>query len=58
MNFAAYLMAAYPEVQERIYEEVKNTMESSEDGQIDYDTVARLEYMDMFISGGHYFFVD
>jgi len=49
INFAIYLMAAHQDVQEKIYQEVKASMEAT-DGEIDYDTVVRLEYIDMFIS--------
>lgn len=56
LNFAAYLMAAHPDVQEKLYNEVKASMEES-DGEIDYETVSRLEYMDMFISGSYSEFV-
>jgi len=49
VSFAAYLMAANPDIQERIYEEVKPFMDEK-NGEIEYDDVGKLEYLDMFIS--------
>lgn len=50
VSFGTYLMALYPEIQERVHQEAKSYMDEN-NGEIDYDSVNKLAYMDMFISG-------
>ncbi|XP_016958607.1 cytochrome P450 9b2 [Drosophila biarmipes] len=45
-----YELLHNPEVQERLYEEVKETQGSLNGGSLTYDTVQKMTYMDMVIS--------
>jgi len=45
-----YELLHNPEVQERLYEEVKETQEALKGGSLTYDTVQKMTYMDMVIS--------
>ncbi|EDW01575.1 cytochrome P450 9b2 [Drosophila grimshawi] len=46
----AYELLLNPEVQERLYEEAKETQESLKGEQLTYDTVTKMKYMDMVVS--------
>lgn len=46
----AYELLQNPEVQQRLYEEIKETEESLKGGQLTYDAVTRMKYMDMVVS--------
>lgn len=46
----AYELLQNPEVQQRLYEEIKETEESLKGGQLTYDAVTKMKYMDMVIS--------
>ena len=48
LTFASYELALNPEVQERLYEEVMTAVDSK--GDIDYDDLAKLPYLDAVIS--------
>ncbi len=48
--FAVYLLALHPDVQNKLYEEISKVMKDK-DGQVDYDCIVHMEYMDKFISG-------
>lgn len=48
--FGVYLLALHPDVQNKLYEEISKVMKDK-DGQIDYDSIVHMEYMDKFISG-------
>lgn len=48
--FAVYLLALHPDVQNKLYEEISKVMKDK-DGQVDYDSIVHMEYMDKFISG-------
>ncbi|ODM95126.1 Cytochrome P450 9e2 [Orchesella cincta] len=51
VTFAAYALAAHPEVQEKLREEVdKKLFKDGDDKEIDYDELNKLTYLDMFIS--------
>ncbi|XP_017078765.2 LOW QUALITY PROTEIN: cytochrome P450 9b2 [Drosophila eugracilis] len=45
-----YELLQNPEIQERLYEEVKETQEALNGGTLNYDTVQKMTYMDMVIS--------
>lgn len=48
MCFAIYTLALHPDVQERLREEVDQRLK--EDGQISYESLLKMKYMDMVIS--------
>ena len=48
LTFATYELALNPDVQQRLYEEVLTAVDSK--GDIDYDTLSRLPYLDAVIS--------
>ncbi len=43
MSFAAYAIARFPEVQKKVHEELD---ELTSEGEITYEQVAKLEYLD------------
>lgn len=45
-----YLLALHPEIQEKLYAEVEETMNSG-NGDISYEAANKLEYLEMVISG-------
>ena len=47
LNFATYFLAKYPEVQEKLYKEIKNTFG---DNEINYETLTGITYLDAFVS--------
>ncbi|XP_016958806.1 cytochrome P450 9b2 [Drosophila biarmipes] len=47
---AAYELLKNPEIQERLYQEVKETRESLNGGSLTYDVVQKMTYMDMVVS--------
>jgi len=47
--FAAYELALHPEVQQRLANELKNAAEKN-NGDLNYDVINQLEYLDMVIS--------
>lgn len=46
----AYELLNNPEIQQRLYEEIKDTEESLKGGQLSYDAVMKMKYMDMVVS--------
>ena len=48
LSWAAYELALNPSIQERLYEEIRTAIDSI--GDIDYDLLSRLEYLDAVIS--------
>ena len=47
LNFSTYFLTKYPEVQEKLYQEVKDTFG---DNEINYETLTGIPYLDAFIS--------
>ena len=47
LNFATYCLARYPEVQEKLYREIKDTFGGN---KINYETLTGIAYLDAFIS--------
>jgi cytochrome P450 family 9 len=50
VSFAAYLLAIHQDMQEKIFDEVEKYIDQKT-GDIEYDDVGKLGYLDMFISG-------
>ena len=50
LMFACYELSLHPEIQERLYQEIKDAVEKN-NGKMDYDLVNRMEYLEMVISG-------
>lgn len=50
MSFLAYELALNPEIQNRLYEEIKQTEESLCGKPLNYDTLQKMEYLDMIVS--------
>lgn len=48
MTLIAWVLSTQPEIQEKLYQEVKKCSESN-GGQLDYDSVGSLPYLDAFI---------
>lgn len=48
ISFAMYVLAAYPDIQDKLSHEVDQIIK--EDGSVDYDELGRLTYMEMFTS--------
>lgn len=48
--FAPYFLALDPDIQKKLYDEVAEIMKEK-DGQLDYDSINGMEYLDKFISG-------
>ena len=48
LSWAAYELALNPSIQQRLYEEIKTAIDSK--GDIDYDLLSRLEFLDAVIS--------
>ena len=53
LTFATYESALNPDVQQKLYEEVSIAVDSK--GDIDYETLSRLPYLDAVISETHSF---
>ncbi|CAL8094820.1 unnamed protein product [Orchesella dallaii] len=47
--FAVYLLALHPDIQEKLYQEVKGVIKE-ENGKVDYDGIARMDYMEKFVA--------
>lgn len=45
-----YELLNNPEVQQRLYEEIKDTEETLQGGELSYDAVMKMKYMDMVVS--------
>lgn len=56
LTFAAYVLSLHPECQEKLYGEVEMCLERRRGLELDYDSHASLQYLDMIINGmmGHY----
>jgi len=54
--YAAYAMALWPEKQQKLREEIDKVFEEN-DGDLTYDGVNRMEYLDMFINGWNKLFL-
>jgi cytochrome P450 len=50
MVYGLYELALNPEIQDKLFNEVKTAMDDSEDQCLEYDTVNELPYLDMFVS--------
>ncbi|XP_055696967.1 probable cytochrome P450 9f2 isoform X3 [Phlebotomus papatasi] len=50
LSFAAYEICANPEVQEKLYEEIKTVDEDLQGDRINYETLSKMKYLDMVIS--------
>jgi cytochrome P450 len=48
--YGLYELALNPDVQVKLYEQVRDAHEAG-GGQIDYDVMNQLNYLDMFVSG-------
>lgn len=46
----AYELVVNPEVQQKLYEEIKETHESRQGKRIDYDTLLKMKYMDQVVT--------
>ena len=45
-----YCMAKNPVVQEQLYDEIKDALGQSDDGELDYNTIQTLPYLDMVVN--------
>jgi cytochrome P450 len=50
VGFATYLMAIHQDMQEKLFDEVEKYIDQNT-GEIEYDDVGKMEYLDKFISG-------
>ncbi|CAG2113258.1 unnamed protein product [Medioppia subpectinata] len=50
LAFATLELALHPDIQERVYDEVVSVTGESGDGRIDYETLARMPYLDAVVS--------
>lgn len=50
MSFCMYELARNPEVQQKVYEDITNVLEKH-DGQISYDSIGEMKYLDKCIDG-------
>jgi cytochrome P450 len=50
VSFAVYIMAIHQDIQQKLYDEVQTHI-NKETGEMEYDSVGKLEYMDMVLSG-------
>jgi cytochrome P450 family 6 len=50
MSFALYELALHPEIQERLRAEIMQVL-SKHNGQLTYDGIQEMVYMDMVVSG-------
>ena len=48
LSFCMYLLALNPEIQEKLYQELKS--ESDSNGEIPYDKLSKLQYLDAVLS--------
>ena len=48
LTFATYLLATHPDIQDKLYREIKEKYE--EKGVLRYDTISELQYLDMVLS--------
>jgi len=48
--YSAYAMALWPETQQKLREEVDKVFEEN-DGELTYDAIHKMQYLDMFING-------
>jgi len=51
MTYALYELALHPEVQDRLRAEIMQML-NKENGQVTYDGIQEMAYMDMVLSGG------
>jgi len=49
VNFAAYLLAVHQDIQEKVFKEIEKYV--NKEGEVQYEDVNKMEYLDMFISG-------
>ncbi|XP_055696952.1 probable cytochrome P450 9f2 [Phlebotomus papatasi] len=50
LSFTAYEICVNPDVQERLYEEIKTVNENLQGQRINYETLQKMKYLDMVIS--------
>lgn len=50
ISITVYELLNHPVIQERLYDEIKNTKESMKGAQLSYDAVTGMKYMDMVVS--------
>ena len=50
MSFASYVLATNPDIQEKLYQEIKEAQGKNGGSSFDYDTINNLEYLDNFVS--------
>lgn len=50
MSFAAHELVEYPEVQEKLFEEIQKTDEQLHGAPLTYETIHKMTYMDMVVS--------
>lgn len=50
MSFLAYELAVNPDVQEKLFEEIHGLMRDAKNGQLKYDDIAQMKYLDMVVS--------
>lgn len=50
MSVVIYALAKNPDVQERLFDEINDALAQSSDGELDYNTIQTLPYMDMVIN--------
>lgn len=52
MAFMAYELAINPDIQKKLRDEVEKTDQEC-DGKLTYESLMRMKYMDMVVSGNH-----
>lgn len=50
MSFLLYELAVNPDVQEKLYQEIKEN-EAKNNGKFDFNSIQNMVYMDMVVSG-------
>lgn len=50
MQWAAYALALYPEVQEKLFEEISSKLNAN-DGELTYESVSEMTYLEMVLNG-------
>lgn len=55
MSFALHELALHPDIQERLYKEIKEN-DIKHGGRIDFTSIQYMTYLDMVVSGTFYFY--
>lgn len=49
LHYSSFVLSKYPDIQKKLYDNIRDTFDSVSDPSIDSDSVLKIDYLDWFI---------